>query len=124
MARPKSKHSVSVPALSPAQSAELLKRADKVTSDFVGPFEELESALGMLLIGRLVGWKVLVLIHNKRTLRKYEEILGISIREAFPETGPLTHKSAGYEFVQKLGSFWKAVSGEVKVEGRREMVKG
>ena len=70
-------------------------------------FEELESAIGMMFIGPLIGWRVLVLIHNKRTIRKYEEILGINIREAFPAEGPFTYKSLGYEVVQKLQKFWK-----------------
>ena len=30
----------------------------------------------MYLHGRHLDWKVLVLVHNKRTLRKYEKILG------------------------------------------------
>lgn len=99
----------------------LLKRLDEVARDFKGNFDELEAALGMMLLGRLVGWKVLALIHNKRTIRKYEEILGINIREAFPDEGPLAHKSAAYELVKKLGQYWKAVSGDIRVESRREL---
>ncbi len=75
----------------------------------------------MLHLGRLFGWRVLVLIHNKRTIRKYEEILGINIREAFPEEGPLVEKSLGYTSAKKLGDFWKAARGEVKIEGRRDI---
>ncbi|MDB5811257.1 MAG: hypothetical protein JWN94_3379 [Betaproteobacteria bacterium] len=72
-------------------------------------------------MGRLVGWKILVLIHNKRTLRKYEEILSIKVREAFLPEGPLAHKSVALAFVKKVGNFWKGVSGEIKIEDRREM---
>ena len=100
--------------------AVLVKVQDSVYN-FAGNFEELESAVGMLFLGPLLGWKVLVLIHNKRTIRKYEEILGINIREAFPEEGPYTYKSIGYEWVQGIKKFWKGVSGEVAVEGRREL---
>ena len=52
-------------------------------ASFTGQFDELEAALGMLHLGDHLGWKPLVLIHNKRTIRKYEEILGINIREFF-----------------------------------------
>lgn len=83
---------------------------------FTGQFDELEAAIGMLHIGDHIGWKPLVLIHNKRTIRKYEEILGISIREFFPEEGPSADRSIGYTVSKKIGSFWKAVSGELKSE--------
>lgn len=83
-------------------------------ANFTGQFDELEAALGMLHLGDHIGWKPLVLIHNKRTIRKYEDILGISIREFFPEEGPSAHRSMGYTIAKKIGNFWKAVSGEIK----------
>jgi hypothetical protein len=116
-----SKRRVQVRPLSESEAAALMKRADEIAKEFVGQFDELEAALGMMLLGRLVGWKVLALIHNKRTIRKYEEILGINIREVFDEEGPLTHKSQAYMLVKKLGQYWKAVSGDQKVPNRREL---
>jgi hypothetical protein len=60
----------------------------------------------------------------KRTIRKYEEILGISVRGFFPEEGPLTHKSVAYKLLKKAKQFWKGVSGDVRVENRRKLAKG
>ncbi len=113
-----------IPEMSPEEAQALVARIDKTIVDFKGSFDDLESAIGMYFLGRLVGWKVLVLIHNKRTIRKYEEILGISIREEFEEEGPFAYKSIGLEVAKKIGNFWKAVSGEVKVEHRRELAEG
>lgn len=90
---------------------------------FEGQLDELESALGLLRMGHHFGWRVLVLIHDKRTVRKYEEILGISIREYFPEEGPSAERCRGYRIAKTLKDFWKAVRGEVKIEGRREIGK-
>ena len=81
---------------------------------FSGQIDELEAALGMLHLGLHIGWKPLVLIHNKRTIRSYEEILDINIRELFPAEGPSTFRSLGYNIAKKIGNFWKAVSGEIK----------
>lgn len=105
------------------QSQRLIKLIEDGTLEYAGNFDELEKSIGMLMIGRLVGWKVLALIHNRRTILKYEQILGIKIKEEFPEVGPLANKSVAYEIVEKLGNFWKAVSGEVSVANRRELVK-
>ena len=111
----------SIPPLSPKEALEYIEIINKATDKFVGQFDELENAIGMLMIGRLVGWKVLVLIHNKRTIRKYEEILGVNIRDMFPEQGPLAAKSLGYKAALALGNFWKAVSGDLPINDRRGM---
>jgi hypothetical protein len=103
------------------RARELMKVVNDAFDRFSGMFDELEKAVGMLVLGDYVGWKVLVLIHNKRTLRKYEDILGIKVREFFPEEGPAAMRSLGYEIAQKLGNFWKAVSGDVLIENRREL---
>ncbi len=100
----------------------------KAFASYTGTFDELEAALGMLHLGYHLGWKPLVLIHNKRTIRKYEEILGIDVREMFPEEGPSANRSIGYKVAKKIGNFWKAVSGEIKDDelkaSRREIAKG
>lgn len=110
-----------IPELSLEEAQQLIAIINRASKDFVGLLDELETAIGMLMLGRLVGWKVLLLIHNKRTIRKYEDILGIKIREFFPETGPLSQKSVAFNFIQEVGSFWKGVSGEAKIEKRREL---
>ena len=101
----------------------LMKRIDDSTYEFQGLFEELESALGMLVLGRLVGWKVLLIIHNRRTIAKYEKILGIDIREEFPEEGPHAYKSLGYTLAVKAKEFWKVTTGNYKIKERRDLVR-
>jgi hypothetical protein len=104
-----------------ARADQLVCLVNDAFDRFSGTFDELEKAVGMLLLGDYVGWKVLVLIHNKRTIRKYEEILDINVREFFPEEGPLAMRSIGYSIAKQMGNFWKAVSGDVPIENRREL---
>jgi len=92
---------------------------DDAILNFHGQADEIEQAIGFYFIGRHVGWKPLLLIHDKRTIRKWEQVLGIDIRDAFPEIGPDAERSNGYRFALKLSNFWKAVSGEEKVPERR-----
>src|ERR1700685_118865 len=112
---PTGKRRIRVPPTPADEAVAVLTKIDDVALGFSGQIDELESAIGMLFLGRLFGWKLLVLVHNKRTIRKYEEILGVDVRKAFPEIGPLAGKSIGLDAVQPLGTFWKAVSGELKV---------
>lgn len=103
------------------RESELIKIEREAVANFRGMLDDLEAALGMLRMGDYMGWRVLVLIHNKRTIRKYEEILNIKLRDFFPAEASQTHRSVGYSIAQKIGNFWKAVSGDIKIENRREI---
>lgn len=105
----------------PERSEQLASIAHDALNRFMGTADELEKALGMLMLGDYFGWKVLVVIHNKRTVRKYEDILGITVRDFFPEEGPIALRSLGYSIAKDLGNFWKVVSGDISVEDRREL---
>ena len=102
------------------RTAKLAEIVNDAIDRFSGPFDELEKALGMLIIGDYVGWKVLVLIHSKSTLKKYEAILGVSVREFFPEVGQIAERSNGYRLAMQVNKFWKVVSGDESVPDRRE----
>lgn len=95
--------------------------ADSAFHGFQGDIDVLEKALGMLMLGDYVGWRVLVLVHSKSTVRRYEEILGIRIRQFFPEEGPLASHSEGYRQALALAKFWKVANGDIAVENRREL---
>ena len=103
------------------QAADLERIEREAIAHFRGQLTEIETALGILRIGHHFGWKVLYLIHNKRTIRKYENILDIKIKEYFPDEGPSAERSLGYVVAKKLGNFWKAVSGDIKIENRRDL---
>ncbi|MED5511016.1 MAG: hypothetical protein VX841_12060 [Pseudomonadota bacterium] len=104
------------------EESAILERIEReAIANFKGQLTDLEAALGVLRIGGHLGWRPLVLIHNKRTIRKYEEILNINIREFFPEEGPSWERPFGYVMAKKIGNFWKAVSGEIKIERKKEI---
>lgn len=107
------------PHLSPDEAKRISDVVDNAIRNFRGGFDELEGAIGMYMIGRHVGWRVLVLVHSKKTIIKYEDILGIKVREEFLDEGPDVDRSAGYALATKLSNFWKAVSGEEKIENKR-----
>ncbi len=87
---------------------------DRAVDQFNGNLDELESAVGMLMIGRQYGWRVLLLIHSPTTVRKYTRILGIKqLRDVLPETGVLSHRSAAWRLVDGTQNFWKVVRGQI-----------
>ena len=91
---------------------------DKIIENYKGYAPSLEQAMGAYITGRRVGWKVIYLMHDKKTIRKFEEILDVKFRDEFEEYADLSRKSVAYALVQKASNFWKAVSGEQKVKDK------
>ena len=85
----------------------------KIAKEFKGQINELEGAIGMLFVGRRVGWKIVMLMHDRKTVKKYEKILGIKVQEEFEPIGSYANRSVAYRAMQKITSFWKAVKGEI-----------
>lgn len=107
--------------LTEEQQKHLQEVIDNAIRNWVGQLDELESAIGMLMLGHHVGWKVLYLVHSKKTIRKYEEFLGVKIRDIFPERGPSSKRSIGLAFADTFPNFWKVVSGDIKIPDRRKI---
>ena len=110
--------------LRPLSLDELKKIQDielEAMAKFKGQIDELESALGFLKVGIQVGWKPMTIMHSKQTFKKYERILGIDARSFFPEETLASSFSRGYRIAKTLSNFWKAVSGDTKIENRREL---
>jgi len=101
-------------ATSPEDAAARFAVMDKAISAGGVQIDELESALGMYLLGFHFGWKVLYLIHSKRTIKKYEALLNIKITEVFPEFGPQADRTNAFTIIQTVSNFWKLVSGDEK----------
>ena len=123
MSKRKSPSTIPMAQITVEQDEELRRIEREAFLNFEGQFDELEKALGILRLGHPVGWKPLVLIHSKRTIAKYEAILGIKLRDVFEPEGPSAQRSVGYSIAKKLSNFWKAVSGETPIENRKEFTR-
>lgn len=92
---------------------DLIETLDRAVTNYAGNSNTLESAIGALVFGRHVGWKPLFLIHQRSTIKRYENILGIKFRDVLPDVGPQAHRSYAWKAASALSSFWKAVKGEI-----------
>lgn len=92
----------------------LMAIINRAIDKFHGDSSQLESAIGALILGQHVGWKVMMLVHSRATLKKYGDILGVAdIRKLMPATGPMSHRSVAWRLVEGTKNFWKAVRGEL-----------
>lgn len=92
------------------QSIERYALMDRAIRQRCDNIDELEKALGMYMIGFHFGWKVLYVLHSKATIRKYESILGITVRDTFDEFGPDADRTNAYQVIQSVNSFWAWIS--------------
>lgn len=102
------------------RKSEIVGHLDQRIEEFKGQIPTLESAIGAYLVGRRFGWKVLYLVHDKKTIRKYEEILGFRFRDELEPESDQSHRSLAFRLQQRVSNFWKAVSGEIKVTYKGE----
>lgn len=123
MAIKKSPSRFPVAVLTEAQKLDLERIQREAFLHFEGSFEDLEKAIGILYLGHHLGWKPLVLIHSKKTIAKYENILGIQLREQFPPEGPSADRSVAWTIAKRLSNFWKAVSGETPIPDRQQFLR-
>jgi len=119
---PEKAESEKIARLTPKQEAQLRQIEEVAIAKFKGDLDQLETALGMLRMGHHFGWRVLYIIHSKKTIRNYEEILGVRIREIFDETGPSSYRSIGLNLASRFTNFWKVVGGDIKIPKRKNVL--
>ncbi len=117
---PEKSKSAKLAKLTPEQGEELREIEAEAIARFKGDLTLLEAALGMLRLGHHVGWKVLYMIHSKKTIRNYEEILGIEVRQVFKDIGPSSYRSIGLNLAQRFSNFWKVAGGDIKIPRRKD----
>lgn len=91
---------------------EFLKKIDEVSTSFVGQIDDLDVAIGMLISGRLYGWRVIRLVHSKRHWNFACKLFG-DLKELLPERGRLANKSVGLSLIDKSSDYWDVVAGNV-----------
>ena len=102
---------------------ELVELIDSSIQEFQGDTRTLSNAIGYLMIGRQFGWKPLLLMYDRKSVKKYEEILGFDSKVVMPEIGKFANKSVAWKAVQRVSNFWKAVKGEIQGIRSTEIAK-
>jgi hypothetical protein len=81
-----------------------------VCNEFSGQIDDLQAAVGLLVVGRLYGWRVMRLVSPKRDWTNTTKIFG-DPKQLLPERGVLAHKSNGLLIVEKIGGYWEFIRG-------------
>ena len=103
---------------------ELLDKIDEVTKNFKGQVDHLSDAIGLVILGRLVGWRVMRLVSSRRSWETATRLFG-DLKEFLPERGRYAYKSLGLKIIDQIGGYWDFIRGSrdaMPLEKRRGML--
>jgi len=84
---------------------EMLDLMELKADEYVGLGGDLISAVGVLVLSRFYGWRVIRLIASRRQWNVAIKIFG-NIKVMTPERGKYARKSVGLAIADKIGDYW------------------
>ena len=102
---------------------ELNEKIIQVSTDFKGQIDDLYQVVGMIVVGRLFGWRVMRLAAPRRIWSKSAELFG-DPKLLMCSRGVLAYKSLGLKIVDKVGDYWDVVKGKIPTtsDDRKELL--
>ena len=102
------------------------KRIEIVCKEFTGQMPILYQMVGMIIVGRLFGWRVIRLTASRSLWKKTTQAFG-DPKLLMPERGVLAHKSVGLKISDQLGEYWDFINGnkprdEIPLHDRKMIV--
>jgi hypothetical protein len=91
---------------------QLQQRIEEVCGEFKGQIPDLYQMVGILVVGRLYGWRVVRLTCSSRVWALTNKWFG-DPKEMMPERGPLHKKSVGLKVVDGACDYWDFIRGTV-----------
>ncbi len=103
---------------------ELLKQIDHVSKDFTGQLDQLYEVIGMIMTGRLFGWRVMRLVSSRRCWTLATKLFG-DPKELMLERGKYYEKSVGMRIIDKTGEYWEYIRGHksITIEDRKSILR-
>ena len=92
---------------------EIIGKINAVIENYHGNSNQLEQAIGAWFVARRFGWRVFLLMHDRKTVARHQKILGVNFQATLKSEGDLQDKSLAWKAFGDLKSFWKAVKGEI-----------
>lgn len=87
---------------------ELMEKIEQVASEFHGDISHLYEAVGMIVIGRLFGWRVMRLVSPGRVWSDAIKLFG-DPKLLMREREKYAYKSLGLKAVDLAGDYWNVI---------------
>lgn len=94
-----------------ATSDELVTYVDSISQLYKGQIDDLCMAVGVLVVGRIYGWRVMRIVLSPVTYRRCQRVLGLDFKDILQDETKYSRRCVGYDAVKKIGEFWEVVVG-------------
>lgn len=102
---------------------ELSEKVEQLAKEYKGQLDDLYAVVGMIVIGRHFGWKVIRLTSRRGHWALANKLFG-DVKKLLPERGLYAHRSVGLQIADTLGKFWEIVRGTVSLpQEERKLLK-
>ena len=89
---------------------ELNAKIEQVCEDFHGQIDDLYAAVGLIVVGRRYGWRVMRLVSSRRHWTVTTKLFG-DPKQLMREKGRLYGKSLGCKMIDEIGGYWDFIKG-------------
>lgn len=102
---------------------ELMQTIDQVTCEFHGQLDHLYEVIGMIVAGRLLGWRVMRLVSTRRCWTLAGKLFG-DPKLLMPERGRYYDKSVGMKIIDTTGEYWSYIQGHkpISLQDRKMII--
>lgn len=90
---------------------ELLKKIEDVTKNYSGRIDYLQDAIGLIFVGRIMGWEVVRLTSPRRSWSLATKLFG-DPKTLMPRRTEFSSKSIGLKIADKLDAYWDLIKGK------------
>lgn len=91
---------------------ELNAKIIQVCDDFIGQLDDLYAVVGMIVVGRRYGWRVMRLISPRRHWTLASNLFG-DPKYLMPKKGDCYSKSLGCRIIDETGKYWEYIRGHM-----------
>ena len=92
---------------------ELLANIEKALDNFEGDLTEFYTAVGLVVVGRLMGWKVMRLVSTRKQWDMANRLFGDIKQPGYilRERDRYAYRSKGLAIADSLGNYWDYIKG-------------
>lgn len=103
--------------------AELEAHIDELCKTYKGQIDDLYQAVGLIVVGRRFGWRVMRLVAVRSQWTLANKLFG-NVKDWMREEEHCAHRSLGLSMIKSVKDYWLVVRGLIKMphEARRGMI--
>jgi hypothetical protein len=89
---------------------ELMQKIRVVLENYSGLSGQLSSAIGLVVMGHLMGWRFARLVLSRQSWKLATQLFG-DLKQFLPEETVYSRKSVGLSLIKNIADFWAYVKG-------------